>query len=266
MEGKKVVDRQEIELFLTENALKCFEGMEIISLSERNMIISVNLANLIKVYGEKNIYNHYGEVIGVYFEKEYYALPETKKNISKLVEFGFIKDPNFFFYLNENEHPKDATLSARWNSIKMRGCKEREEEFTQECKRWAKINGIKPVPNTELANCFLIPDSGFVVRDIGDEYDGRVCRPLVSYLDPQTISEVGLYASCDNRTMFVNYDGKTYMAKGNHIEKLLKSLNYRELYYFLPLLENEVIVDEKLQLEWEKIPEVNDPEEAEKKE
>lgn len=261
MEGEKVVvERQEIETFFAENALKCPDGMKIISLEERRSVISVDMDNMINMYGNKNIYNNYGEVIGVYFEKEYYALPQTKRNISMIQSFGILRDPNFFFYLDDDEYPMDEEIRKIWNNMMVRGSKEREDEFTQDCKRWATIKGVQPVPNKELANCLLIPDSGIRVRDSNDEYDDRTYYPLVSYLSPQTISEVGLYTTYENRTMFVNYDGKTYMAKGNHIVNLLKSLNYRALFYFLPIRENEIISDKKIRSAWEEIPEVNDPE------
>lgn len=261
MEGEKVVDRQKFVDFLAENALKCPDGMKIISIAGRSQVITVDLTCLINRYGDENVYNNYGEVIGVYYQKEYYALPETKKNISMVQSFVGIKDPNFFFYLNEDEYPKDEQVKEIWQKMTTKGCKEREEEFVQSCKNWALSNlKIKPVPNNEIANCLLIPDEGIRVRDMNGEYDDRTYYPLVSYLDPSSISEVGLYSEYEGRTIFVNYDGRTYMAKGTHIVNLLKSLNYRVFSYFLPIRENEMIIDKDLRSKWKEIPEINDPE------
>ena len=259
MEGEKVVDRQKFVDFLAENALKCPDGMKIISIAGRSQVITVDLTCLINRYGDENVYNNYGEVIGVYYQKEYYALSETKKNIKILQDFGIIK-AEFFIYLNEDEYPKDKVEKNRWMEILIQGSKQRKEEFKEECEKWAAGNSIKPLPQYELKNCFLIPEEGFRIR-LDDDYDQEEpCSPIVSYLTPRSIEYVGSYSVYHNRVIFVTTDGLTYMAKGNHIPRLLKYLKFREILYFIPFRDNEFIIDEKIRSEWEKIPEINDPE------
>lgn len=257
MKGEKSLagDRQQIEEFLAMNGFKCPNGMSIISIADRRAVINVDVTSLTNRYGSKRIYNSYGEVIGVYFEKEYFAIPKTKKNIHIIQSFGFMKDPSFFFYLNENEYPMDEELRQMWYEVTIRGSKERKEEFAEECKRWAEINKIKPVPKTELARCLLIPESGIRVRDANNEYDDRTYYPIVSYLNPQSISEIGFYSAYENRIMFVDYDGKTYIGKGYYLVNILNSLNYRTFSYYLPIRANEIILDKDLRSAWEAIPE-----------
>lgn len=258
-ESKRVVDREEFESFLRENALHCYKGMQILTLGAHNEIIEVNSEGLVKRFEGANVYNCYEEVIGVLYQGEYYALSETKKNIKILQDFGIIK-AEFFIYLNEDEYPKDKVEKNRWMEILIQGSKQRKEEFKEECEKWAAGNSIKPLPQYELKNCFLIPEEGFRIR-LDDDYDQEEpCSPIVSYLTPRSIEYVGSYSVYHNRVIFVTTDGLTYMAKGNHIPRLLKYLKFREILYFIPFSDNEFIIDEKIRSEWEKIPEINDPE------
>ena len=83
---------------------------------------------------------------------------------------------------------------------------------------------------------------------------------IVKYDNPRSIDYVGSYSVYHNRVIFVDTDGTTYLAKGNHIVKVLSNLNFRLLNYFIPFRDGETIIDENLRKLWEQIPEINDEE------
>lgn len=260
MEGEKVVDRKswdDAREFLEENGMKCPRGMKVFSIGERE-VIEVDAVNLSKRFDGANVYNCYGEIIGVLYQNEYYALPETRKNINALQTFN-INKADFVIILDEDSYPLDPIVRKEWLAILVKGAEERKEEFIEDCQRWAQANSILTIPKKELENCLMIPEKGIRVRVVDDEYDEEEeYDPLVDYLNPRSIEYVGAYSEFHGRVIFVNTDGKTYMSKGNHMVNLLKKLNFKVYAIFLPFKDNEVIINKDLRHLWEDIPEIND--------
>jgi len=244
--------------FLKKNALKCPKGMEIVSPTEHNEVIEVDFDNLIKRFEKINVYNCYKGTIGVVFQNEYYALPETKMALNKLQAFGIVK-ADFFIYLHEDQYPKDEFFMQMWDEILQKGIEQRHSEFKEECRKWATAHGIMPIPDSELENSLKIPANGIKVRIEGDDYDQEeTYNPIVSYTSPINIEYVGSYSTYGNRVIFVATDGTTYLSKGTHIVNELKKLNFRELNYLTSFIEDESIVDKKLKFLWHGIHEIND--------
>jgi len=244
--------------FFKRYALKCPKGMEIVSLTEHNEVIEVNFDNLTKRFKKINVYNCYKGAIGVLYQNEYYALPETKTYINKLQAYGIVK-ADFFIYLHEDQYPKDQKFMLRWNEILHQGIEQRRNEFKEECSKWAEDHSIIPIPMSELQNCLMIPRDGIKVRIDGGDYDQEeTYNPIVSYTNPINIEYVGSFSNVGNRVIFVATDGTTYLSKGSHIVNELKRLNFRELNYLTPFRDDEVIVDEKLKFLWDNIQEIND--------
>lgn len=258
MEGKEVVVRSEdVREFLDDNGLKCPKGMRLFSVEKRE-VIEVDPDILSKRFGGANVYNYTGEVIGVLFEGEYYALPETRKNFKKLQDFN-IQKADFALVFSENEYPQDPIVKGEWLAKLVRGAEERKEEFVEECQAWAQERNILTIPKKELENCLMIPEKGITVKVVDEEYDSEeTYKPLVSNLTPRSIEYVGSYSDYNGRVIFVNTDGKTYMAKGNHMVNLMKKLNFRHYGIFIPFEDNEVIINRDLRHLWEDIPEIND--------
>ena len=261
MEGNEVVKRklwENAREFLQDNGMKCPQGMKLVSLTEHNEVIEVNVDSLVKRFGDINVYNCYGEIIGVVYQGEYFSLPETRKNISTLQSFN-INKAHFILELDDDKYPLDPVIRKEWMEILVRGSKERKVEFADDCRRWAESNYILPIPKEELTKCLLIPERGIRVKVVDDEYDQEeLYNPIVSYLTPRSIEYVGAYSEYNGRVIFVNTDGKTYMSKGNHMVNLLKKLHFRSYAFFIPFRDNEVIINRDLRLLWDGIPEIND--------
>lgn len=247
--------------FLQRYALKCPKGMEIVSLTERNEVIEVDFDNLIERFEGIDVYNCYKRAIGVLYQNEYYALPETKTYINKLQAFGIMKK-DFFIYLHEDQYPKDEFFMQMWDDILQKGIEQKRLEFKEECMKWATAYGIMPIPDSELENSLKIPANGFRVRIGDDDYDQEeTYNPIVSYTNPSNIEYVGTYSTYGNRVIFVATDGDTYLSKGNHIINVLRRLKFRELNNYptpISFIEDEGIVDEKLKFLWHGIHEIND--------
>lgn len=268
MKGKKVIVtyRETIEQFLARCALKCPQGMRIVSAGEHNEVVEVDVNTLNNKFKDMNVYNCFRNAIGVLYKKEYYALPETKLYVKMLQEFGIVK-ADFFVFLNEDQFPHQEHMVNRWKEIISNATNQRREEFKDDCRMWAKANKVQPVPIEELGHCLPIPINGIGVIIEGDEDDDgdsfdqyEFYDPIVKYVNPRSIEYVGSYSVYNNRVIFVDVDGTTYLAKGNHIVKILNNLNFRMLNYFLPFRDGEVIIDESLRKLWEQIPEINDKE------
>ena len=261
MEGNEVVKRKSWEdarEFLQENGMKCPQGMKLVSLTEHNEVIEVNVDGLVKRFGDVDVYNCYGEIIGVVYKGEYFSLPETRNNINILQSFN-INKAHFILELDDNKYPLDPIIRKDWMAILVRGSEERKEEFIEDCQKWAQTNSILTIPKKELENCLMIPEKGIRVKVVDDEYDEEeLYTPIVSYLTPRSIEYVGAYSEYNGRVIFVNTDGKTYMSKGDHMVNLLKKLNFRPYAFFIPFRDNEVIINKDLRLLWEDIPEIND--------
>ncbi len=262
MEGVKVIVsyRETIEQFLARCAMKCPQGMQIASTGEHNEVVEIDVDYLNNKFKDMNVYNCFRNAIGVLYKKEYYALPETKLYVKKLQEFGIVK-ADFFVFLNEDQFPMQDHMVKRWKEIISNATKQRREEFKDDCRIWAKVHKAQPVPIEELGHCLPVPINGIRVMTEDDEFDqGEFYDPIVKYDNPRSIDYVGSYSVYHNRVIFVDTDGTTYLAKGNHIVKVLSNLNFRLLNYFIPFRDGETIIDENLRKLWEQIPEINDEE------
>ena len=263
MKGKKVSKRQEeIEKFFEENAVLCPQGMKIVSLVSHS-VRALDVEAISRRYKKTNVFNYQPEVISVIFDGKYYLLPTTQNNIDTLLSFGIIHSTDFDLNLKENDYPEDKENMKKWMELLTRGAEARKDEFMQACKKRAIKNGIKPVPNKELANCLEIPEVGLRVKIVDNHFydEETTYQPIVKYLAPDSITHVGTYSTYNGKVIFVNYDGKTYLSKGTHIVNVLNSLNYAVHPYYVPFSNTDVglvIVDKELRKQWGRVEEIND--------
>ena len=203
----------------------------------------LQLDNLISTFEYRYNYNS-RYVCFVDDRNVYLSLCSTK--VIDTLEDHKIKHENFMMPLSENETLKYQQF--RVSSMSERLAKAEKEDFIKDCVDFSKKNGIFSVNPKILAKCFEIPDEGMdVIRNgaIITYWPYISCRHSID-----DIEFIGKYCAHNGKVIFVNRDGRTYIAKGYGIIYELEKSGFRQRKMFVPLSYGEAILDDSLADTW----------------
>ena len=229
----------------TEFSIQLEEGMLVFdqnSGAEKELL----LENLIKNFDYR--YNFNSRYVCFVDERNVYLSLNSPKILDTLEDHR-IKQDNFMMPLSESETLKYQ--QSRVSFMAERIADAEKQDFIKDCIAFSKVNGIFSVNSKTLNKCFEIPDEGIdVVRDgaIITYWPYISCRHSVD-----DIEFIGKYCAHNGKVIFVNRDGRTYIAKGYGIIYELEKSGFHLKKMFVPLSYNETILDDSLDKAWSSI-------------
>lgn len=131
------------------------------------------------------------------------------------------------------------------------------EIFAKDCRHYSFTHHIREVNPIALRNCFRIPDKGIDVSYVNSD-NIYTHFPILNSECHFDESEMGPYLGkyCTNNgiTVFVDWEGRTYVAKGMWIFHALNCAGFIKADLEVPLSNGERIIDPVIRTYWEGVP------------
>ncbi|MBR3164182.1 hypothetical protein IKF15_02665 [Candidatus Saccharibacteria bacterium] len=188
--------------------------------------------------------------IAYIYEGQYYVTKVTSSNLKLLNECGFIEQ-HFFVALSIGEIIiSDPDRACRWDQIEEAARLAHQQELKRVFAEWSDEHGIRPLDEAVLRRCFVIPDGGIQVKHFWHDYE-KWEMPKTVHLDCTLGSTIGKFDANNGVVVFVNRDGRTYVAHGYWIIKVLEDHGFEKGSWYVPFSNGEVIQDPVLAQRWE---------------
>lgn len=178
-----------------------------------------------------------------------YAAPYTRKLVRELEKLGFVEKSFGVPFCDET---RPVTHQKVWNGLLDQAHESYAIDFVNDCDSHCDSHNIGKIDSEILEACFEMPFSGVTVERFGKK---DCYHPIVHPLyDFDTVKKlIGHFYYGDNKVVFCYRDGKTYVAKGYGILKVLVNAGYVAFNQDLPVPfsdENEVILNPTLKARW----------------
>ena len=178
-----------------------------------------------------------------------YVTPYTRKAISILRKCGFRNNQDDIYVPFANgDYPQNDVQA--WKRLLMNASIKRQAEFYDDCRKYCIERGISHLDSKVLSKCFCIPASGVYVQK--GLYNFTVYPVLTHYsFDCVAASRIAKYNFNNGKVVFVNTDGKTYVAKGYKIIEILENSGFtKEVGLFVPFSNGEIIDEADQRERW----------------
>ena len=178
-----------------------------------------------------------------------YVTPYTSQAMMTLLKNGFIHE-QFHVPFSDGDYPKYQ--KEKWDRLRDAAAEKQYFEYETECADWCDMQGVKPLSDRRMENCYQIPRDGVSVRKFNYEtvYYPICDEPFLSYI---TIHKLGQFCSHNDIVVFTYRDGHTYVTKGYSIIDDLIASGYKETAVYVPFSNGETIIDPEEKVKWDRI-------------
>ena len=182
-------------------------------------------------------------------DEEVFVTPFTRQAVSTLARHGYAED-YFYVPFAQGDIPKEQR--TRWAELREKAEKSYFRDYVSDCIKWSDRRCMKKLSRDILRCCMMMPDNGIRVKKDTDE---DIYYPLCNQrrLDTDTAKKIGKYNKHNEVVVFVYRDGRTFLARGNWILRLLKEAGYERTNLFVPLSHGESILDCRIKRRWDAI-------------
>ncbi len=229
---------------LKRHSIRIYNGMEV-TWPEINQISRLNTEK-IKVALLNGCYNIQNFMVAFCCEGMLYVTAYTPMVTEILRKSKFV-EKYFEVPFSHGEYPTKE--QEKLEIIKKEAKECRKKEFAESCRKCSARSNVKSLDDVWLNRCLEIPENGVKVDMIGY----IACfYPEVSGCS--TIDNIGKYNYNNGVTIFVYYDGRTFVTKGSEICSILKSRGYTQNDKMkVPFSNGETILDEEALKKWQAI-------------
>ncbi len=227
---------------LKENAIAIHNSIQIV-------YFGLNSPSIFVPFDCTEGYNITNKIVGLYTENTLYVIPYSP-SVMKIIEKNSFKKVNMYIPFTHDDYP--LYEKEKWERLVKSAKKEIKTDFTKKCINYSNQKGYLPINKFLLSNCLQIPENGIKVTH---PFYNITIKEELTYenFDLNYNEKLGHFSIKNDVCIFIYRNGKTYITKSKIIQKTLKEAGYIEGNLFVPLINNEQILDERLQKKWNKI-------------
>ncbi len=182
---------------------------------------------------------------------KFYVIPYMRKVINVLSQNGFTeKSINVPF--SNMDYPMDDKLLYYLEYLKAAAYEQSIQDFKEDCENFADSHGFKTIDKSLLEQCFEIPGRGIRVKlhnSIG------VYLPIIQHqvFGAQAERNIGRYATNNGITVFVYFNGKTYVTSNPKVLSALTEAGYTPGVLPVPFSNFEKVLDSEYEAQLKRL-------------